>query len=490
METNQDKNVGFEFLKVAGKHPDHIAFMAEDTSLTYSNMKSVVEAFAFRMQAHGVDQHSVVIVDTSDLIASLSSLLASALLGARFAYANVSLAKAHVIKATHFFATTEAKGQKNTRARLIDETWAPHIVFENNSPIEDYDGYTSPDAPWLTTHTSGTTGFPKFMSLSQKMVFDRSMASRTDYIPFETRFAPLFTCMARPFVSRALSAILSPCTIVDSRNLEFWNEVGVNLVVGSPEQVKDILGGTTLKPKIPVLHVGGGKFEDAVAAEMLSNFEQVVDLYGASETNRTFKNIKSLDAHGNVSTKGQRLDSEIEIVDDLGQVCGIDEVGVVRVKNPYLAKGYLNNVDAEKRSFIEGWFYPGDTASWGLSGDLKIEGRVDDVINLGGTKINALIPENVLRMVKGVDDAICFKNPRDNVRSELIAFVVFEPLTLISACIEKAQKFCYQNVPLRSVPTRIFPIDEIPIRADGRPDRKKCEEIVLQKLQDRKIDKA
>jgi acyl-CoA synthetase (AMP-forming)/AMP-acid ligase II len=485
--TEQDSNIGFEFFRTADANPDFPAVIAEDITLTYAQLKRVVEAFAWKMKQAGVDQTSMIIVETSDLVASVSTLLASALLGAQYAYAGNFLARAKVVKATHFFATTEASDLGGVDVASIDQSWSPHNVFKNNDALDTFEGYSSPDAPWLITHTSGTTGFPKFISLSQRTVFDRSIAARADYIPHKTCFAPLFNCTARPFVSRALSALLSPCTIVDSRDASFFLKNGVNLVVGSPEQVKDILAPQRFGGKIPMLHCGGGKLETSSIRQMLENFDEVVDLYGSSETNRTFKNVHSLDNQGCVVSRGELLDSELQIVDEHDELCDVDEPGVVRVRNGYLANGYLNNPEAQQRCFRGGWFYPGDLARWGHNGELKIEGRTDDVVNLGGTKVNARITENTLRLAEGVKDAICFRNPKDNVVSELVAFVVLEPLTLVSDCLDRARNTCIRNLKPKSVPARVFRVDEIPVGPDGRPDRKKCETLVLAKFSEQQV---
>lgn len=475
----QNKNIGFEFLRVARENPDHVALAFEGQDITYANLQRVVEAFAVRLQEHGVDQESMLVLDVPDILAAVSLPFSVALLGASFTFANKYLAKTNVVVPTHFFATNEGKDIQKIRRVVIDGSWSPHIVLKNRDSINNYEGYKSENDPWMITNTSGSTGLPKFLEISYQMIFDRSIATPTEFVFRKTRFVSLFSCTAFPFLSRAMAALLNTCTIVDSKDMEFWQKSLVNMVVASPHQVKELLSGVMLESKIPEIHTGGGKLGDEMVRELLNNFEVVVDAYGASETNRSFKNFKTLNGDGSIKTSGQKLDSEIEILDEDGAYCDIGEIGVVRVRNPYLVKRYLNNPEAGKIAFRDGWFYPGDRGSWGWNGELIIDGRVDSVINLGGIKINAILVENVLRAVEGIEDAIVFRDPRKNAAPRILSFVVFEPLTLRAECIVGARNLCIQNVQIAAVPHEFFAIDMIPLNTNGKPDRSACAAILL-----------
>ncbi len=98
----------------------------------------------------------------------------------------------------------------------------------------------------------------------------------------------------------------------------------------------------------------------------------------------------------------------------------------MRVRNPYMVHGYLNSPDATAKSFRDGWFYPGDIATWGENGELVIIGREDDVINIGGYKLNAGMLDMLFNAIPGVREAISFHNPKPNAVEKILVFVVFE----------------------------------------------------------------
>lgn len=473
-------SLGLEFFKVCDSYQDHIAIKGEDRDVTYTQLKMVVQSFALRMRDYGVDRNSRVFVDTTDMVAALCSLLASSLLGAKFSFANKRLAKSGYFEMTHFFKTQENEQVGPFKTVTIDESWSPHKALNNRKTIPDFKGRVDTRQPWLYTSTTGTTGLPKIIGLSQATVFSRSKAYSVDFIPLKTVFCSLFTTTGRPFISRGIACLMNGCTIVDSLNTDFWLESGVSVVSGSPIQILDALGGKLLPRKIAMLQSSGAKLEKDSIIGLLQNFETVAVAYGSTETNRSFLNYHSRTEEGELVSLGRPLDSDIEILNAQGSVVDEGEVGIIRIRNGYLADGYLNDVDATSKVFRGGWFYPGDQGSWGENGQLIIHGRVDNVINLDGIKINAQTVETLLRSAEGVVDAIVFKNPRDTTEKRIIAFIQLEPLSLQKEAVLRASELCRKNLDEFWRPYKIFPVSSIPRNENGKPDRSLCEKMVLE----------
>ena len=101
--------------------------------------------------------------------------------------------------------------------------------------------------------------------------------------------------------------------------------------------------------RIEVTAPNDGRYSE----NLLRNFELVVDVYGASETNKTFENIVMLDSRGRIVRKGKPLDSEVEIVSASGQRRKVAETGLVRIRNPYMVRGYLQAPEATAKFFRE-----------------------------------------------------------------------------------------------------------------------------------------
>lgn len=474
-----ENSLGLEFFQVCDKYHEHIAIKGEDREVTYGQLKMVVQSFAIRMRDHGVDKKSKVFVDTSDMVAALSSLLASSLLGAQFSFANRRLAKSGQFEMTHFFKTENGEQTAAFNYITIDDSWSPHSVLRDKQAVPDFKEPVDTQRPWLYTSTTGSTGLPKTVALTQAMVFSRSMAYSVDFIPLKTTLCSLFVAASRPFISRGIACLLNGGTIVDSLNTDFWLESGVTIVSGSPIQIRDAIGDKILPQKIATLQTSGAKLENDSIIKLLDSFETVAIAYGSTETNRSFLNIHTLNKDGSLESRGSPLDSDIEILDEHGSPVTESNIGVVRIRNKYLADGYQYDQMATSRAFKGGWFYPGDQAHWGENGQLVIHGRVDNVINLDGIKINAQTVETVLRSSEGVVDAIVFRNPRDTKESRIIAFIQLEPLVLQKEVILQVFKLCVEKLDEFWRPAKIFPVASIPRNENGKPDRDMCEKMVL-----------
>ena len=481
MNTHDQFNVGFEFVKLSNSHPGAPAIIQDDLVISYKQLRETVASFASNMQKNGVSANSTVAINTHDTIVSLASILATSLLGARWIEANKELAQSKVVQPTHFFKSPEAGG--SARAKFIDITpnWGPFYSTDDEKNVGQFEGLADTSSPWLIVKTSGTTGYPKYLTLDQETIFKRSKAIGDDFKPLETRFACLFASGAYPFLTRAIGALLNLSTIVDSRDFNLWNKTGVNLVMGSPLQVHEMLLDVTLKPKLPEIHVAGSKLSDAIARDLLRNFDRVVDVYASTETNRSYKNVKSLDDAGTLVTHGERTDAIVEVIDSQGLPCDKGVIGDVRVNNPYLAKGYLNDDTAQERSFKDGWFYPGDQGSWGEHDALVIHGRQDDIANVGGVKIQLKLIDLLLASLEGIEVAASFKNPIPNAPDELIAFVIVSKGFNPQDVIDNFKIQALTSLTGLNLPKRILAVKNIPIGADGAPLRRICEQMVLER---------
>lgn len=78
------------------------------------------------------------------------------------------------------------------------------------------------------------------------------------------------------------------------------------------------------------------------------------------------------------------------------------EPGELQLRGPVVFKGYYRNPEATDKAFTsDGWFRTGDQATIDVNGNLGLIGRVDDVININGVKINAAVIQTSLEEALG-----------------------------------------------------------------------------------------
>jgi len=474
-------NIAALYGAVAARYPEFPALMGDGVALSHGQFWRVVNGLAGHLARDGVGPGSVLALNTRNMVVTLATLLATALLGAGFVIAGPTLARAKVVRPSHFYRTPEMADHKAVTFQLLPTAW---LRDPGRETVEISAATIAPEAPWLYLHTSGTTGEPKFVALSQRVVRDRSRAVASDFPLANTTFATLFGCTSRPFFARAIAALLQACTIVEGTDMELWLRHGVTFVAASPMQVFLRLSERPLPRRIARLEISGSRLPAGAAQLCLQSFDRVIDVYGASETSKSFANELRAGPDGVIAFHGLPQDSEVEIVDEAGVPCAIGQTGQVRVRNGYMVTEYLNAPEASKRAFRDGWFYPGDVAYWGRNGELVVLGREDDVINFGGYKIQAGLVDAMICSVPGVREAVAFRNPIPGTKDAMIAFVVYDDpagranVNLeILARIDRMIGFGLSDRSLRSV-------SDLPRDEDGLPDRKACEEMALRRAQE------
>ncbi len=477
----KDSSIGALFADVAKTHSEFPAVALPEGDITYGQLRQIVGTFVRRMRGLGVDREAIVALNTTDIVVSIATLMATALLGCQFVIAGPNLARTKALRPTHFLRSPEMQEGRRQSFHLIDESWWPRPGQDADVATEAFDSVDL-GAPWLAQHTSGTTGTPKYLSLSQRIVLDRTAAIASDFPHAATTVAMLFGCTSRPFQARAIGALLNACTIVAGTDLGQWRKWGVNYVCGSPLQAADRFRSVEPGRRFQRIETSGGRLSDQDASILLAHFETVIDIYGACETNKSFATAVEAGADGSILRTGRKLDSEVEIIDRDGRPCPPGEVGRVRVCNGYLAPGYIDQPEKTAKSFRDGWFYPGDIGQWTDRGSLEIIAREDDLLSIGGVKVYAALIDLIMSVVPGVQEAICFKNPKGSATEELLAFVKFAPLVNRADCTERIRQSIIDKFGVTLPIRNIHAIDTIPRDENGKPLRAVAQKIILDKV--------
>ncbi len=118
------------------------------------------------------------------------------------------------------------------------------------------------------------------------------------------------------------------------------------------------------------------------------------------------------------------------------------------------------------------WHHTGDFAEWTPRGSLRVHGRREALINVGGLKIVPEVVEALLLEQPMVRDAAVHAVPHPLTGQAVVARVVFagapDPPALVRALRAAARQ---RNLPLAHVPTRIEPVDALDRTALGKRAR-------------------
>jgi acyl-CoA synthetase (AMP-forming)/AMP-acid ligase II len=137
----------------------------------------------------------------------------------------------------------------------------------------------------------------------------------------------------------------------------------------------------------------------------------------------------------------------------------------IRIQSPAAGDGYFPEPDEEKLG--RGFFSPDDLLRR-ADGGFRIVGRVSDVINVAGKKVNPAEVEAELLRFAGVRGAVVFG--RESVlRNEEVAACVAAGAEVREADL---LEFCQQRLSGWQVPKRIFFVEEIPVNERGKVSRR------------------
>jgi long-chain acyl-CoA synthetase len=147
----------------------------------------------------------------------------------------------------------------------------------------------------------------------------------------------------------------------------------------------------------------------------------------------------------------------------------------VQVRGPF-ASSYLHRPWADDEASADGWFRTGDLGSLDADGVLTISGRSKDVVHVGGFNVIPAEVESFLLTHPAIEQAAVIGVPHRALGEALRAFVVPDP----GAELQPAAviRFARAGIAGYKVPYQVQVVDELPLLASGKPDRRALADVV------------
>jgi acyl-coenzyme A synthetase/AMP-(fatty) acid ligase len=142
------------------------------------------------------------------------------------------------------------------------------------------------------------------------------------------------------------------------------------------------------------------------------------------------------------------------------------EDGEFRVAVDGMPQGYYG-ADASEPGFRDGWFYPGDHGHVSADGFVFVEGRRDNLLNVGGHKVAPEFVERILSGHAGVADAAVFPFEDATAGTQLAAAIVPHADMEWNQLVEYARRAVGASAPVR-----YFRVERLPRNAMGKLERR------------------
>jgi len=327
------------------------------------------------------------------------------------------------------------------------------------------------NVPSLLKLTSGTTAAPRAIRFrSHQLLADCNQICDTmDISGDDLNFGVIPVSHSYGFSNllTPLMALSVPMVVSRDRTpravLADLARTGATVFPGTPAfyQAFCDIGEVPPLPKLRLCISAGAPLSRAVANKFFEKFRQPIhSFYGASECGGI-----CYDRHGTTfedGLVGQPMQGvEVEFIDPT------EPASQIRVCSAAVSDGYFPDPDEQKLG--NGVFVPDDVLERHDSA-LKIVGRVSDVINVAGKKVNPAEVEAHLLRFEGVRQAVVFGRPTGaGLRNEEVAACV-----LASPGVSESNllRFCRTALSGWQVPKRIFIVDIIPTNERGKISRR------------------
>jgi acyl-coenzyme A synthetase/AMP-(fatty) acid ligase len=160
--------------------------------------------------------------------------------------------------------------------------------------------------------------------------------------------------------------------------------------------------------------------------------------------------------------------ARVEVVDAAGRPQPPGATGEIRVAMEGMPGGYHGESGAESGAsrFRQGWFHPGDIGRVSAEGLLFIEGRTDDVVNIGGHKFSLASVDGLVAEHPGVGKAVAFMLEEEGADPSLGVAIVMRD----GANVADVLRHCRERFE-STVPVRLFPVAGIAHDDMGKVNR-------------------
>ncbi len=336
----------------------------------------------------------------------------------------------------------------------------------------------SGDDPYNIIYSSGTTGLPKGIVLSQRVralygalfglawrMGPESVVLHSGSLCFNGAFLTLMPAfvLGSTFV---LHHHFDPEAVIDTIARE-----GVTHMFMVPSQIVALLGCPRFVaanvPSLGMLGAVGAPFHTEHREELARRVPGVFhELYGLTEG---FMTILDKDQYAakptSVGVPPPFFD--MRIVDELGKDVDVGQVGEIIGRSPLLMSGYYKRPDLTREVIVDGWLHSGDMGYVDEDGFLYLVDRAKDMLISGGVNVYPRDIEEIVVRHPAVREAAVFGVPSDKWGESPVAAVILREPGAVS--VDALREWINARVEARYQQVQdVVVVDDFPRSAAGK----------------------
>ena len=484
----KNRNIGELFDEQVKANPSKIAIGFEDERLTYEELNNRANKIASRLIELGVGENEYVGILAEKDINTIPALLGIIKIGAAYLPLdpkNPESRQNYILKDSKSdIVLIPRKDEKyyfdDVKTLELDKLIVEDISTENPKPV----GNSSNTA--YAMYTSGTTGKPKGVIISQKniirLVKNSNYADFADLTVLQTgsltfdasTFEIWGAILNGGTVYLVNSNVLSDVDLLKEKIDEYEIDT-IFLTVALFNQIVSI--NPNEFDRLNYLLVGGEKMSSKYVRMLkeVNKNTNIANIYGPTEST-TFATVYFTgdEVEDDIPIGKPISNTTAYIINNDDELCGIGMPGELYLGGDGLAKGYLNRDDLTKESFVDNPFVngeiiykTGDLVKWSEDGNINYLGRIDEQVKIRGFRIELEEISAKILELDEAQEAVTIVHELDN--EKIITSYIVENEKISS---DKIKVELQKDLPDYMIPRHILPIDSIPLNKNGKVDKR------------------
>jgi fatty-acyl-CoA synthase len=336
------------------------------------------------------------------------------------------------------------------------------------------------DAPLMILYTSGTTGQPKGVVLSHKMLFWNSVNTqmRLDLTTADRSFnaAPFhhtggWNVLLTPFLHHGATTYLLPSFDAETI-LHLCDDAALTILWGVPTMLQRMRDHEAFRHvslnTVRYAVVGGEAMPEPLIRDWHAKDVPIRQGFGMTEVGVNCFSLPEEDALRKIGSIGfPNFYIDMRVVDDDGRDVPPNTPGELLLRGPVVTPGYWRNPEATADAIDEaGWFYTNDLVRVDPDGYTYVVGRKTDMYISGGENVYPAEVQTVLHAHPAIAEAAVVGVPDDEWGEVGAAFIVRSADASLDADAVRAH--ARDHLAAYKVPKHVRFVDALPKGHSGK----------------------
>jgi len=467
------------FREAVSRYPDRTAIIGTDDSVSFSGLEQRAASVAHRI-AERVPGPTVALLYPNR--PEFAALFLGAIWAGKTVAVLPTLAPPPLLKLMAMEAGVDFI--------ITSEEFAPQLIaLQMNCWIGDASAefepgqvpeQPNPSGTAALLYTSGTTGRPKAVALSEENILANidglKMATGWDQAQVMLAVLPLFHAYGLT-VTILLPATVGATVVVPERFiprqiLQLIEKHRVSTLIAVPGQYRVLIKDPTPidASSLWLVIAGAERLPEHVAEAFQQRFGyRLVQGYGTTELSPVVAFSPPDDnAPGSVGRPLPNI--QVTIRGDNDEILPTGEIGEVCVSGPSVMLGYLNDPQGTAQKIRNGVLHTSDKGYLDAAGFLYLVGRADDLVKVSGEKVYPSEVENALETIDGIEEAAVIAVPDEKHGARLHAFVQLRPGAELTDTALRAS--CRELLEPYKIPRSFTFVPQIPRTLSGKTDKR------------------